>query len=152
LDVDDLAAQRQNRLELAPASLLRRPARGITLDEIELAQRRIRELAVGELAGEIADVERRLSAGEIARLARRLTGARRGHRLFEDDVRRSRMLLEVAREPLVDERLDRRLDFGVAELRLRLSLELRLAHLDGENRRQAFANVVARKREVGFLE
>ena len=37
------------------------------------------------------------------------------------------MLLEVRREPLVDDRLHRRLDLGVAELRLGLPLELRLA-------------------------
>ena len=69
-----------------------------------------------------------------------------------DDVRRARVLVEVRRQPLVDERLDRRLDLGVAELRLGLSLELRLADLDRKHGREPFAHVVAGEREVGLLE
>ena len=41
LDVQDLAAQRQDRLELAIAALLGRAAGGVALDEVDLAQRRI---------------------------------------------------------------------------------------------------------------
>ena len=50
LDVEDLALQRQDRLELAVAALLGRAAGGIALDQVELAQRRIALLAIGELA------------------------------------------------------------------------------------------------------
>src|SRR5215831_14855882 len=118
LDVDDLAAERQDRLEFATTALLRGTTGGIALDEIELAQRRITELAVGKLARQVADIERRLAAREVARLSRRFTRPRRGHRLLDDGIRRARMLIEVRGEPLVDERLDRRLDLRVAELRL----------------------------------
>src|SRR5439155_6344565 len=52
LDVEDLAAQRQDRLELAIAPLLGRAARRIALDDVDLAQRRILLLAVGELAAQ----------------------------------------------------------------------------------------------------
>ena len=45
LDVDDLAAQRQDRLEVALASLLGRAAGRVALDEIELAERGIGELS-----------------------------------------------------------------------------------------------------------
>ena len=152
LDVDDLAAQRQDRLELAPAALLGRAAGRVALDEVELAERRIGERAVGELARQVADVERRLASREVARLARRFARARRRHGLLDDDVRRARMLLEVRGEPLVDERLDRRLDLGVAELGLGLPLELRLANLHREHRGEAFAHVVAGEREVRLLE
>ena len=130
------------------AALLGGAAGRVALDEVELAERRIGERAVGELAGQVADVERRLAAREIARLARRFARARRRHRLFDDDVRRARMLLEVRREPLVDERLHRRLDFGVAELGLGLPFELRLADLDRQHGGEAFAHVVAGEREV----
>ncbi len=41
LDVDDLAAERQNGLEFAVASLLGRTAGRVALDEVELAQRRV---------------------------------------------------------------------------------------------------------------
>ena len=56
-----------------------------------------------------------------------------------------------AREPLVDDGLDRALDLGVAELRLRLPFELRLAHLHRQHAGEAFADVVAGEREVRFL-
>ena len=41
LDVEDLAAQRQDRLEVAVASLLRGAAGRVALDDEELAERRI---------------------------------------------------------------------------------------------------------------
>src|SRR6185312_12422585 len=50
------------------------------------------------IAGEIADVERRLAAREVARLAGRLARARRRHRLLDHDVRGARMLLEILGE------------------------------------------------------
>ena len=52
LDVQDLAAQRQDRLEAPVAALLRRAAGRVALDEVELAPRRVALLAVGELAGQ----------------------------------------------------------------------------------------------------
>ena len=51
LDVKDLAAQRQDRLELAVAALLGGASRGIAFDQIQLTERRVALLAVGELAG-----------------------------------------------------------------------------------------------------
>ena len=69
LDVQDLAAQRQHRLILAVAALLGRAAGRIALDQEEFGQRRVPLLAVGELAGQVGDIERALAAGEFARLA-----------------------------------------------------------------------------------
>ena len=43
LDVQDLAAEREDRLELPVAALLRRTAGGIALDKIDLAERGIAE-------------------------------------------------------------------------------------------------------------
>src|SRR5665647_1152730 len=54
LDVDDLAAQRQDRLEAAVARLLGRAAGRVALDEVDLAERRVFDGAVGELAGQSA--------------------------------------------------------------------------------------------------
>ena len=53
------------------------------------------------------------------------------------------MLLEPFGELRVDRRLDERTDRGVAELRLRLSLELRIAELHRDDRDQSLANVLA---------
>ena len=57
-----------------------------------------------------------------------------------------RILLEPLAELLVDRLLHEGLHLGVAELRLRLALELRLRHLDADDRRQALAAVVAGQR------
>ena len=81
LDVDDLAAQRQHRLGVAVAALLGRAAGRVALDDEELGQRRVLDRAVGELAGQGRVLERRLAAGQVARLARRVAGARGVDRL-----------------------------------------------------------------------
>ena len=81
LDVEDLALDRQDRLEAPVAPLLRRAAGRLTFDDVDLAQRGIALLAVGELAGQRAVVERALAAHQVARLARRLARARRVDRL-----------------------------------------------------------------------
>src|SRR5882672_1659163 len=52
LDVENLALERENRLELAVAALLGRTAGGIALHDIELALGGVALLAVGELARE----------------------------------------------------------------------------------------------------
>jgi hypothetical protein len=69
LDVEDLAAQRQHRLEFAVAALLGGAAGRVALDDEEFGLGRIALLAVGELAGQRGDVERALAAGQFARLA-----------------------------------------------------------------------------------
>ena len=58
-------------------------------------------------------------------------------------LRDRRVLFEKRAEPIVDDALDDALDFGVAELRLGLALELRLRNLDRDDGRHAFADVVA---------
>src|SRR5438034_9435880 len=60
LDIQDLALQWQDRLEAAVAALLRRAPGAVALDDEEFAQRRVALLAVGELAGQVRDVERAL--------------------------------------------------------------------------------------------
>ena len=57
-----------------------------------------------------------------------------------------------SRELLVDDPLDEGLRLGVAELGLRLALELRLAELDRDDRGQALADVVAGEVVVLLLE
>ncbi len=68
-DVEHLAAQRQDRLELAVAALLGGTAGGIALDDIKLAKCRIFFLTVGELAGQSDVVEHAFAASHFARLA-----------------------------------------------------------------------------------
>ena len=81
LDVEDLALDRQDRLEAPVAPLLGRAAGRLALDDVDLAERRIALLAVGQLARQRAAVERALAADEVAGLARRLARARGVDRL-----------------------------------------------------------------------
>ena len=143
LDVQDLALDRQNRLEAAVAALLRAAAGRFALDDVDLALRRIALLAVGELAGQRRAVERALAAHEIAGLARRFARPRRIDRFRDHAPCNRRVLFEERAEPIVHDLLDDALDFGVAQLRLRLPFELRLRDLDADDRDQAFADVVA---------
>ena len=76
LHVQDLAAQRQDGLELPVAALLGAAAGGVALDDVDLAQRRVFLLAVGQLAGQAHAVEHALAPRHLARLARGFAGAR----------------------------------------------------------------------------
>ena len=119
----------------AVAALLGRAAGRLAFDDVDLAQRGIALLAVGELAGQRAAVERALAAHEIARLARRLARPRRVDGLRDDPLGDRRVLLEERAELVVDDRLDDALDLGVAELGLGLAFELRLRDLDADDAR-----------------
>src|SRR5207244_4497029 len=77
LDVEDLAAQREDRLEAAVTAGLRGAARGISLDEVQLTLVRVALRAVGELAGQHRAIEQALANDEIARLPRSLACPRR---------------------------------------------------------------------------
>ena len=82
LDVQDLALDRQDRLEAAIAALLGRAAGRLAFDDVDLGLRGIALLAVGQLAGQRAAVERALAAHQVAGLAGRLARARRVDRLL----------------------------------------------------------------------
>src|SRR5439155_8634485 len=97
----DLPLEREDRLRAAVAPLLGGAARRVALDDEELRERGIAFLAVGELAGEARAVESALAPHELARLARRLAGARRVDDLLDDPPRDLRVLLEERGEPLV---------------------------------------------------
>ena len=135
LDVQNLALERQDGLEPPVAPLLGRAAGRFTLDDVEFALGRVALLAVGQLAGQRAAVERALAPHEIARLARRFARARGVDGLADDPPRDRRVLFEVRAQFVVDDGLDDALDLGVAELRLRLAFELRLRNLDADDAR-----------------
>ena len=143
LDVEELAAERQDRLEAAVAALLGRATGRVALDDVQLAARGIALLAVGELARQRQAVEGALAEDEVAGLARRFAGAGRRQAFLDDPPAVARVLVEVLAEGFGDGRLDLALDLGIAELGLRLALELGIGQLDADDRRQALADVVA---------
>src|SRR5919197_2682863 len=134
LRVDDLAAQREDRLVRPVARVLRGTAGRVALDEVELRRFGVANLTVGELAGKRRALERALAARELPRLARRLPRTRGRDGLLDDLPRVGRVLLEELREALVHRLLHEPTDSRVPELRLRLALELRLAELHRDNR------------------
>ena len=97
LDVQDLALDRQDRLEPAIAALLGRAAGRLAFDDVDLGLRGIALLAVGELAGQRAAVERALAAHQVAGLARRFARPRRVDRLRHDPLGDRRVLFEDTR-------------------------------------------------------
>jgi hypothetical protein len=92
---------------------------------------------------EAAAVERALAAHQVACLAGRFARPRGIHRLADDALGDGRRFLEILSQLVVDDRLDDAFDFGVPELRLGLSFELRLRDLDADDAGQTFADVVA---------
>src|SRR5207237_2548751 len=84
LDVEDLAAQREDRLKAAVAAFLGAAAGGRPLDEVELADFRVALGAVGELAGEDAVVHEALLDDEVAGLAGGVAGALGRQALLDD--------------------------------------------------------------------
>ena len=142
LDVEDLALDREDGLEAAIPPLLGGAAGRFSLDDVDLATSRVAFLTVGQLAGQCAVVEGALPPHEVARLARRLAGARRVDCLVDDPLGDRRVLFEVRAQPVVDDRLDDPLDLRIAELRLCLPFELRLRDLHADDGDQTFADVV----------
>ncbi len=76
LDVEDLAAQRQDRLVFARAALLGRTACQVALDEEDFGLGRIALGAIGELAGQRGNVEGTLAPRQFTRLAGGFAGSR----------------------------------------------------------------------------
>src|SRR5262249_24903064 len=127
--------------------------RRVTLDDVELALLRVRRLAVGELARQTARLEQALAAArEVARLASRDPRLRGLRRLGDHDLALARVALEPRGKPVVARLLHERLRLGVAELGLRLTLELRLGELHRDDRGKAFTDVIAREVVVLLLE
>ncbi len=151
LHVQDLAAQRQDGLELAIAPLLGGAAGGVALDDVDLAQRRVFFLAVGQLAGQAHAVQHAFAACHLACLARGLAGARGLDDLAAEDLRVVRFFFQIVGERLGDDVLDRRAHFGADQLVLGLAAELGFGHLHAQDAAQAFAHVVAADLDLGLL-
>src|SRR5205085_11077243 len=151
LDIQDLSAKRQDRLEPPVSAALRTAAGRDPLDDDQLALLGIALRAVGELAREREAIQRALALHEIARLARRLTCTERSEALLDDALRIGGVLLEILAEGVVHGRGDLTGPVGVAESGLRLALELGLADLHADDRRESFPDIVRGEIRVGVL-
>ena len=111
LDIQDFAAQWQDRLIGAIARLFGRTTGTVTLNQKQLGTRRIALLTIGQLAGQAGDIQRALAPGQFTRFARRFT--RRGgfDHLIDDDFRFIGMLFKPIIEHIIDHAFDHRAHF-----------------------------------------
>ena len=151
LDVEDLAAQRQDGLELPVAALLGAAASGVALDDVDLAHRRVFLLAIGQLAGQAHAIEHALAARHLTRLARSFASARRINDLAADDLGVGGVLQQVIGQGLADHVFHRATHFAADQLVLGLAAELGLWHLHAQHATQAFAHVITADFDLGFL-
>ncbi len=149
LDVDDLAAQRQDGLERAVARLLGRAAGRVALDDVDLAVAGRCSEQSASLPGSVVPSSSALAACEVARLAGGVAGPRRVDASSRRSAARSLGFSSKNSASFALTRSRRACDLAVAELRLGLAFELRVRELDGNDRRQALTHVLAG--EVVFL-
>ena len=151
LDVDQLAANRENRLKFPVATLLRRATGGITFDDIQLSVRRITVGTVRQLAGQPATGQRGFADG-LTRLARRLARARRREALVNNALRHRRIRIEVAHQPFVSHRTGDALHFRRQQFHLCLRFKFRVAVLHRNDRRQTLAHIIAGDLRILFFQ
>src|SRR5207249_7601011 len=149
LDVQNLATEREDRLEAAVAAFLGAAAGGRALDEIELADLRVALGAIGELAGQDAVVHEALLDDEVAGLTGGVAGTLGRQALLDDPPGVGRVLLEPSRELFAQGGLDDALHLSVAEARLCLPLELGLRQFHADDGNEALPGVLAG--EVGVV-
>ena len=142
-DVEHLAPERQNGLEARVAPLRGRAACAVALDDVEFGERRVAVVAVAQLLGHVEALEPVFAADVFARAARGFAGARGRERFFDDHAADGGVLLQKLRQAVEHNGVDERAHLGVAELGLRLALELGVRELDGDDRRKALAAVLA---------
>ena len=135
LDVQDLAPKGQDRLRAPVAAPLCAAASGGALDDEEFALLGVALRTVSEFAGQRESVESALTLDEITCFARRLSCAERGEAFLNDAPCVRGVFLEVLAERVVHRGRDLTGDLRIAEPRLGLALELRLADLDADHGR-----------------
>ena len=152
LDVEDLAPQRQDRLDGRVAPLLGGPAGRVALDQEQLGRLDVLGPTVRQLARQGPAGQRSLAARQVACMAGGVAGLLGLPALVEQPPGFLGVLLQPHAQLLVDRLSDERLHLGVAELGLGLPLELGFAHTDGDHRGQALAIVLAAGELVLVLE
>ena len=143
LDVQDLAAQRQDGLRVAVAALLRRARRRVALDDEELRARGVPAAAVRELARQHARRQQRLAPHGVARGPGRGGGLLRARGLVRHGPERRRVPLEEVAERVAHDPVDGGPRGRRAQPALGLALELGLGQPHAEHGREALAQVLA---------
>ena len=143
LNVQDLAAQRQDGLCLTVPGILGAAAGGIALHDEDLASAGIFGGAVGEFSGQAEVIQRVRPAHVVAGLPRVFTGLLRQQGLIDNGLGNLRILLQEVDQLIAHDGFHRGTGFGVAQLLLGLAFKLRIFDLDGDDGCQAFADIIA---------
>ena len=155
LDVQRLAAQGQDRLRLPHARLLCGAARRIPFDDEQLVQLRFFARAGGELADERQVVDAVFRARDLLCLPRRNAHFCRALRLFDDlfkDGAQFYYLRTACRAPRPSRSRRAPRASGLPSFVLVCPSNCTFFILDGEDRRQALAEVLAQKIRVLVFE
>ena len=150
-DVQNLAAQRQNRLEFAVAALLGGAAGRVALDDVDFALRRVFFLTVCQFAGQANAVKRAFAAGEVARFAGGFAGTRGFDNLAADGFGFNGVFQQEVGQAGGDDFFHRRAGFGRDQLHFGLTGEFGVGHLDREHTGQPFAHVVTGDGDFGLF-
>ena len=143
LDVEDLPANRHDRLVLGIPPVDGRSPRRVALDDEDLALFGIAGRAILKLARHRRRFEDALAASGLTGLAGRRASCEGLKRFANDLLGFTWMHVEPVGQMSIDLLLDEGTRLGVAELGLGLALELGISELDGDDRRQSLADVLA---------
>ena len=152
LDVQNLAAQGKNCLDVSATAVLGRAACRVTLDNEEFGHGRLAHGAVSKLTGQARALKQALATRGLAGLTRGGAGLAGRNRLVADGAGLVGVLLEVLLESGGHSLLREVAHEGAAELCLGLALELRVGKLDRDDGRKALAGIIAREVLVLILE
>ena len=142
-DVQHLAPQRQDGLNVGVTAHLGRAACRIALHDKQFGLGGVFFVAVGQLAGHTVGFQRALAAHQLAGLLGGGAGAGGLGRFFQNRLRDGGVFLKELGQRLVNHIVDQALDEGVAQLRLRLAFKLRLLQFHADDGNDALAGVGA---------
>ena len=151
LYVQNLTSQRQNSLVNTVTTGLRSSACGISLDQEQLALSRILAHAIRQFTRQTTAAQRRLPQHTLTRVTGCDTCLSRQNHFLYDLLCIIRMFLQVVLQCLGYGTRNHAGYFRVTELRLRLTLKLRLCHFHGDNCRQTLTEIVRIDRRVAVF-
>ena len=129
--VDDLAAQRQNGLEIPQPAAFGAAAGRIALDQVQLAAFHFLADAIAQFAGQAAAAEHGLAFAEhVLGLAGRFAGFGCQDAFADQRLGRLRVLFQVLGQRIANRRVDDAFHLAVAQLGLGLAFELRMRDAD----------------------
>ncbi|KAF5040171.1 hypothetical protein DSECCO2_536300 [anaerobic digester metagenome] len=117
-------------------------AGAVSLHDVYLRLRRVPLTAIGELSRQGGAFQNALAAGEVPGFPGRLPGLGGEYGPLDADRAHLGVLLQELGQLFEDRAVDDAFDLAVAQLGLRLSLELRLGDLDAQDRRQTLPHVL----------